>query len=114
MSLNISTRKVNDITVLDLSGRLVLGEDTSRLRDTLKNLSGDGNKKLLLNLKDLNYIDSSGLGALVGGYATVSGQKGQLKMANLNNKVHDLLKVTKLLTVFEVYEDEAQAISSFK
>jgi anti-sigma B factor antagonist len=114
MSIQIATRKVNDVTVLDLSGRLVLGEETSKLRETLKQLSGDGHKKILLNLKDVSYIDSSGLGALVGGYATVSGQQGQLKLVNLNNKVHDLLRVTKLLTVFEVFDDEGKAVSSFR
>jgi len=114
MSMKIATRKANDVTVLDLSGRLVLGEETSRLREMLKDLSGNTSKKILLNLKDVTYIDSSGLGALVGGYATVSGQQGQLKLENLNGKVHDLMRVTKLLTVFEVYDDEDKAIKSFK
>ena len=114
MSMKTATRKVGDVTVVDLSGRLVLGEETSNLRDLLKDLSAGGSKKILLNLKDVNYIDSSGLGALVGGYASVSSQQGQLKLVNLNNKVHDLLRVTKLLTVFEVYDSEDKAIASFK
>ena len=113
MNLKISDRQVDGVTVLDLSGRLVLGEETSTLREKLKSLSSDWRKKILLNMKDVSYIDSSGLGALVGGYATVSGQQGQLKLVGLNGKVHDLLRVTKLLTVFETFDDEAKAIASF-
>ena len=114
MNLKISDRQAGGVTVVDLSGRLVLGEETSTLRDKLKSLSSDGRKKILLNLKDVSYIDSSGLGALVGGYATVSGQQGQLKLVHLNNKVHDLLRVTKLLTVFETFDDEQKAVASFR
>lgn len=114
MSLKTSARKVDGVTVLDLSGRLVLGEESSSFRDTLKNLASQGQKKILLNLADLSYIDSSGLGALVSGYTTLAGQQGQLKLLNLTKKIQDLLQITKLLTVFEVYTDEKTALKSFK
>ena len=113
MSLKISARKVEGVTVLDLSGRLVLGEESAALRDTLKDLPSKGQKKILLNLADLSYIDSSGLGALVSGYTTLAAQQGQLKLLNLTKKIHDLLQITKLLTVFEVFNDEKTAIKSF-
>ena len=113
MSLKINQRKVDGVTVLDLSGRLILGEETTSLRDTLKGLVGRGEKKILLNLAGVNYMDSSGLGTLVGGYTSVASQKGQMKLVHLNSKVHDLLRVTKLVTVFEVHEDENKAIKSF-
>jgi anti-sigma B factor antagonist len=114
MSLKISERQVGAVTVLDLGGRLVLGEETSSLREKLKSLVNDGRKKVLLNMKDVNYMDSSGLGTLVGGFATVSGHQGQLKLVHLNNKVHDLLRMTKLLTVFEAFGDEQKAMASFR
>ena len=114
MELKISDRQVGGITVLDLNGRLVLGDGTSGLRDKLKTLTSEGRKKILLNLKGLSYIDSSGLGALVGGYATVKGQQGDIKLVSLDGRVHDLLRVTKLLTVFEVFDDEGKAIASFR
>jgi anti-sigma B factor antagonist len=113
MDLNISNRKVGGVTVVDLSGRLVLGEATSAFRNTVKGLVEGGEKKILLNLSKLNYMDSSGIGALVGGYTTVSGAQGQVKLTGLNGKVHDLLRITKLLTVFEVIDDEAKAVRSF-
>src|SRR5438105_1073842 len=114
MNLKTSSRQVDGVTILDLSGRIVLGEESSMLRDELKNLVARGEKKILLNLGDVSYIDSSGLGALVSGYTSVSGQQGQLKLLNLTKKVHDLLQITKLLTVFQVYDDEKTAIASFK
>jgi anti-anti-sigma factor len=113
MSLTISPRKVDAVTVLDLSGRLVLGEESGALREKLKELAGQGQKKILLNLANVSYIDSSGLGALVSGYTTLAGQQGQLKLLSLTKKIHDLLQITKLLTVFEVYNDEKTAIRSF-
>ena len=113
MSLKAASRQVGDVTVVDLSGRIVLGEGSNILREALRDLVSRGNKKMLLNLADVNYIDSSGLGALVSGYTTVTGQQGQLKLVNLTRKVHDLLQITKLLTVFEVFEDETSAVKSF-
>ena len=113
MSLKISSRNVDGVTVLDLSGRIVLGEASSLVRETLKDMAGRGEKKILLNLADVGYIDSSGLGSLVGGYTSVSNAGGQIKLVNLNTKVHDLLRVTKLITVFEVHTSESAAIKSF-
>ena len=114
MSLKASNRQVDGVTVVDLSGRIVLGEGSEILRETLRDLVSRGQKKLLLNLGDVNYIDSSGLGALVSGYTTVTGQQGQLKLLKLTKKVHDLLQITKLLTVFEVFDDETLALKSFQ
>jgi anti-sigma B factor antagonist len=114
MSLKVATRQVSGITVLDLSGRITLGEPTALLRDTFQELVTRGQKKVLLNLGDVNYIDSSGLGALVSGFTTITNQQGQLKLVNLTKKVQDLLQITKLLTVFDVYNDEASAIASFR
>ena len=114
MSLKASNRQVDGVTIVDLSGRIVLGEGSEILRDALRDLVSRGQKKLLLNLADVNYIDSSGLGALVSGYTTLTGQQGQLKLLNLTKKVRDLLQITKLLTVFEVFDDETSALKSFK
>ncbi len=114
MSLKASSRQVDGVTIVDLSGRIVLGEGSETLRDSLRDLASRGQKKLLLNLADVNYIDSSGLGALVRGYTTLTAQQGQLKLLNLTKKVQDLLQITKLLTVFEVFDNEASALKSFK
>ena len=114
MSLKASSRQVDGVTVVDLSGRIVLGEGSETLREALRDLVTKGNKKVLLNLGDVNYIDSSGLGAMVSGYTTLTSQGGQLKLLSLTKKVQDLLQVTKLLTVFEVFDDEAAALKSFR
>ena len=114
MSMKVSTRQVDGVTIVDCSGRITLGEGSVVLRDTVDGLLGKSQKKILLNLGDVNYIDSSGLGALVSGYTTVTGQQGQVKLLSLTKKVHDLLQITKLLTVFEVFDDESAAIKSFK
>ena len=113
MSLKVSSREVGDVTVVDLSGRIVLGEGSDILRAALSDLVTKGRKKVLLNLADVNYIDSSGLGALVSGYTTLRGQQGQVKLLRLTKKVHDLLQITKLLTVFEVFDDENSALKSY-
>jgi anti-sigma B factor antagonist len=114
MSLKTVDREVSGVTIVDLTGRIVLGDGSNTLRDRLRDLVAGGKKKIVLNLADVTYMDSSGLGALVSGYTTVTGQQGQLKLVNLNTKVHDLLRVTKLLTVFEVFDSEASALNSFK
>lgn len=113
MSIKLNTRQVGDVTVLDLAGRITLGEGSSTLRDALKELVAKGDKKILLNLGDVTYIDSSGIGELVSGFTTVTNQGGSLKLLGLNKRVKDLLQVTKLYTVFEAFEDEAEAVRSF-
>ena len=113
MSMRASTRQVDGVTIVDLSGRITLGEGSVVLRDTIKDLLGKGQKKILLNLGDVSYIDSSGIGELVSGFTTVTNKGGQLKLLNLNKRVKDLLQITKLYTVFDVKDDEAAAIGAF-
>jgi len=104
---------VGDVTVIDVAGRITLGEGSSALREAMKDLVTKGQKKILLNLGEVSYIDSSGIGELVSGFTTVTNSGGNLKLLNLNKRVKDLLQITKLYTVFEVHEDEAAAIRSF-
>ena len=113
MSIKASTRLVDGVTIVDLSGRITLGEASSTLRETVRDLISKGQKNILLNLGDVTYIDSSGIGELVSSYTSVSNQAGKLKLLNLQKKVHDLLQITKLYTVFEVHTDEAAAVRSF-
>lgn len=113
MSMKATTRQVDSVTVIDLSGRITLGEGCTQLRQLIRDLLGKGSKLILVNLADVNYIDSSGIGELVSAFTAVSNQGGQLKLLNLTKKVHDLLQITKLYTVFDVHDDEAKAISSF-
>ena len=114
MSMKASTRQVDGITIVDLSGRITLGEGSVVLRDTIKDLLGKGQKKILLNLGDVSYIDSSGIGELVSAFTAAKNQGGELKLLNLTKKVNDLLQITKLYTVFDVKDDEASAVKSFK
>jgi anti-sigma B factor antagonist len=111
--MKVSTRQVDGVTILDLSGRITLGEGSVQLRDAVRDLLAKGSKNILLNLADVNYIDSSGIGELVSAYTTVRNQGGELKLLNLTKKVHDLLQITKLYTVFDVKDDEASAIASY-
>jgi anti-sigma B factor antagonist len=104
---------VGDVTVIDVAGRITLGEGSSVLRDAMRDLVSKGQKKILLNLGEVSYIDSSGIGELVSGFTTVTNSGGALKLLNLNKRVKDLLQITKLYTVFDVHEDEAGAIRSF-
>ena len=113
MSMKVTTRQIDGVTILDLSGRITLGEGSVQLRDAILDLLSKGSKLILLNLADVNYIDSSGIGELVSAYTTVRNQGGELKLLNLTKKVHDLLQITKLYTVFDVKDDEATAIASF-
>jgi anti-sigma B factor antagonist len=113
VSMKVNIRQVDGITVLDLSGRITLGEGSVQLRDAVRDLLAKGSKLILLNLADVNYIDSSGIGELVSAYTTVRNQGGELKLLNLTKKVHDLLQITKLYTVFDVKDDEASAIASY-
>ena len=113
MSVNASTRQTGSVIIVDLSGQIKLGEGTSILRDTVKDLLGKGQKKILLNLGDVNYIDSIGVGELVSAFTSVRNQGGELKLLQLTKKVHDVLQITKLYTVFDVRDDEAGAIAAF-
>jgi anti-sigma B factor antagonist len=112
-AMKISTRKLEDVTLVDISGQIVLGPETGMLRATVHDLVSRGDKKIILNLADVNYIDSSGLGELIASYTTVRNQGGQLKLLNLTKKVQDLLLVTKLYTIFDVKESEYLAVKSF-
>jgi anti-sigma B factor antagonist len=111
--MKASSRRVDGVTILDLSGRITLGEGSVVLRDQIRDLIGKSEKKILLNLGDVTYIDSSGIGELVSAFTTVRNQGGELKLLNLTKKVHDLLQITKLYTVFDVKDDEASAIKAF-
>ena len=114
MTMKASSRQVNGVTVVDMSGRITLGEGSVILRDTIRDLLGKGQKKILLNLGDVTYIDSSGIGEMVSAFTSVRNQGGELKLLNLTKKVHDLLQITKLYTVFDIRDDEAVAVGSFK
>jgi anti-sigma B factor antagonist len=111
--MKASNRQVDGVTVVDMSGRITLGEGSVVLRDTIRDLIGKGQKKILLNLGDVTYIDSSGIGELVSAFTAVRREGGELKLLNLTKKVHDLLQITKLYTVFDIKDDEATAIKSF-
>ena len=113
MSVKLTTRQVGDVTVIDAVGRITLGEGASTFRDTIRSLASNGHKKMLLNLAEVSYIDSSGIGEMVSGFTTVTNQGGQVKLLNLTKRVKDLLQITKLYTVFEVFDDEAAAVRSF-
>jgi anti-sigma B factor antagonist len=113
VTMKASTRQIDGVTIVDLSGRITLGEGSVILRDTVRDLIGKGNKRILLNLGDVNYIDSSGIGELVSAFTTVRNQGGELKLLNLTKKVHDLLQITKLYTVFDVKDDETSAVKAF-
>ena len=111
--MEIVERTVSDVTVLDLKGKMTLGEGDEMLKDKINSLLASGKKKLLLNLEGVPYIDSAGLGEVVRTYTTVSRQGGSLKLLNLTKRITDLLSITKLLTVFETYDNEADAVRSF-
>jgi anti-sigma B factor antagonist len=111
--VKLTNRQVGDVTVIDANGRITLGEGSSTFRDSIRDLTAKGNKKILLNLGDVSYIDSSGIGEMVSGFTSVTNQGGQLKLLNLTKRVKDLLQITKLYTVFEVFDDEAAAVRSF-
>ena len=114
MTMKASSRQVDGVTIVDCSGRITLGEGSVILRDTVRDLLSKGQKKILLNLGEVTYIDSSGIGELVSAFTTVRSQGGDLKLLNLTKKVHDLLQITKLYTVFDVKDDEAAGVKAFK
>jgi anti-sigma B factor antagonist len=113
MNLRATPRENGGATIVDMSGRITLGEGSALLREMVRDILGKGQKKIILNLADVNYIDSSGIGELVSGYTTVKNQGGELKLLHLTNKVRDLLQITKLYTVFDIHSDEQAAIRSF-
>jgi anti-sigma B factor antagonist len=113
VSVKLSNRQVGDVTVVDANGRITLGEGASAFRDIIRDLAAKGNKKILVNLGEVSYIDSSGIGEMVSSFTTVTNHGGQLKLLGLNKRVKDLLQITKLYTVFEVFDDEASAVRSF-
>ena len=113
MTMKANNRQVGGVTIVDLSGRITLGEGSVVLRDTIRDLVSKGKNKILLNLADVTYIDSSGIGELVSAFTTVRNQNGELKLLKLTKKVHDLLQITKLYTVFDIKDDEAIAVQAF-
>ena len=111
--MKIETRTVGDVYILDCSGKITLGEGTMAVRNTVREVLKNGGRKIVLNLADVNYIDSSGIGELVSSFTTVTNQGGKLKLLNLTKKIQELLAITKLLTVFQVYDTEAAAVGNF-
>jgi anti-sigma B factor antagonist len=114
MTLRATSRDAGPVTVVDFSGRITLGDGSALLRKTLRDLLEERRTRILLNLGDVDYIDSSGIGELVSGYTSVKNRGGELKLLNLTKKVHDLLQITKLYTVFDVHSDEHTAVLSFR
>jgi anti-sigma B factor antagonist len=114
MDLKASSREIGDVTVIDLDGRITLGDGSALLRDLIRENLNKGHVKLLLNLAGITYLDSTGLGELVSGYRLVKSNGGELKLLNLNKKVSDLLQVTRLYTVFDIHNDETLAVASFQ
>ena len=112
--LNIRERQAGDVTVLDMDGKITIGEGSVTLRTSVRRLLEEGKKRILLNLAGVTYIDSSGIGELVSSYTATNKENGQLKLLNLTQKIRDLLTITKLLTVFDTYDSEADALNSFK
>jgi anti-sigma B factor antagonist len=113
VSLYLTPLNIGEVTVIDAAGRITLGENTTSFRDMIRELTAGGRKKILLNLADVTYIDSSGIGELIAAYTTVKHQGGAVKLLNLTKRVYDLLHITKIYTVFEVFEDKGTAVSSF-
>lgn len=113
MALTAKVRRVGDVAIVDLNGKITLGENTGILRDELRSLLSQGNKNIVLNMKDVSYVDSAGLGELVGAYTTATNQGGSVKLLHLQGKMRDLLQITKLFTIFQAYDDEQSAIKSF-
>lgn len=114
MALQGTCREVNDIAVIDFSGKITLGEGSAKLRKMIRETIASGHNKIVLNLEDVDYIDSSGIGELVGAYTTVRNASGELKLTNLTNRVRDILQITRLYTVFDVRPNEEDAVRSFR
>jgi len=113
MALTAKVRKVGDVAVVDLNGKITLGENTGILRDELRSLLAQGTKNIVLNMADVGYVDSAGLGELVGAYTTATNQGGAVKLLHLQGKMKDLMQITKLHTIFPAFEDEKAAVASF-
>jgi anti-sigma B factor antagonist len=113
MDMTTSVRNVGDVTIVDISGRIALGDESAALRDLITELLSKGDRKIILDLADVNYIDSSGLGTLVSSFATARRQGGELKLVKLSDKVDDLMEVTRLYTVFDIADNEEEALQSF-
>jgi anti-sigma B factor antagonist len=113
MNMITSIRQVGSVMIVDVSGRIVLGEESAALRDLVCELLSKGHKQILFNLGEVNYIDSAGLGSLVAAFSSVRKQKGELKLLNLTNKVHDVMQITKLYTVFDIMDNETEAVKGF-
>ena len=113
MSAKVNTRQVDGVTVIDISGRITLGDGSSDLRDAVKGQIAEGHKQILINLSDVSYIDSAGIGELIAAYTSATHQGGTVKLLGLTKRVQDLLQITKLYTVFDIHEDEANALKSF-
>ena len=114
MTMTTTTRDVDGVAIVDIKGRIVLGEESAALRELVADLVGKGQRKILLNFVDVNYIDSSGLGNLVSSLARVRMYDGELKLLNLTKRVHDVMQVTKLDTVFDIMDDDAVSVKSFR
>ena len=113
MALTAKTRRVGNVAIVDLTGRITLGESTGILRDELRSLLAQGNKQIILNMAGVSYVDSAGLGELVSAYTTATNQGGSLKLLHLQGKLHDLMQITKLHTIFAAFDDEKKAVESF-
>ena len=113
MALTAKVRNVGDVAIVDLNGKITLGENTGILRDELRSLLSQGKKNIVLNMAEVGYVDSAGLGELVGAYTTATNQGGALKLLNLQGKMKDLMQITKLHTIFPSFEDEKAAVASF-
>lgn len=113
MALTTKVRRIGNVAILDLSGKITLGENTGILRDELRSLLSQGTKNIVLNMADVSYVDSAGLGELVGAYTTATNQGGAVKLLNLQGKMRDLMQITKLHTIFPTFDNEQQAVASF-
>ena len=113
MDLKMHTREMKDIVIIDLSGRITMGEPCRAIRDEIHDVLGQGTNKIVLNLGEVSYIDSAGLGELTSAYTSVKNRDGALKLVNLTKRVHDLMQITKLYTVFDVFDDEKKALASY-
>ncbi len=112
--LTISERQAGDVTILDLSGKVTIGEGSIALRNTIRKILGEGKKNIIMNLGQVGYVDSSGIGELVSSFSAVNKEGGSLKLLNLTQKIQDLLAITKLLTVFDTFDDEGEALASYE